>query len=239
MFAGESGSKAYETQRGAPAPTYVFSNDFTEFRDFFLDEPHRVRMLAPGEALHAPGHDTDRVYFIEDGLLRTRLAEETGQRKFLCFVGANTIHPSGHVTAHGMERFLETTAISQVKALEFQRGQYRQMLDDCSELCLAQIANFAKYLNLFAREAGARECDNAFAKTCNVLYLLFTDPHLRESMLSVGTGITPKSIADLVGADRDTVSRHLARLRGKGIIAARHDQILLLDKKRLVSHCTA
>ena len=62
-------------------PRYYFSNDYTDFYEYFLTQPHTRKTFRKNDCLWNPGEPVTHVYYIISGIALTVLEHENGSRK--------------------------------------------------------------------------------------------------------------------------------------------------------------
>lgn len=100
-------------------PRYFFSQDFRQFQDYFLSRPHRKRTFQKGEYLWESGRPCEKIHYFLSGAAIHYADHESGRRKIISFHGAGTVFPVYHRTDYRIELSLVTTALTEIRALEF------------------------------------------------------------------------------------------------------------------------
>ena len=77
-------------------PRYYFSNDYRDFYEYFLTQPHTVKIFRKDECLWNYGDPITHIYYIISGAAMTTLEHENGSRKISSFHGEGTVFPGFH-----------------------------------------------------------------------------------------------------------------------------------------------
>lgn len=215
-------------------PSYLYRNDFSRFRELLLAYPHDMRAFGAGELLWRPGEYIERTYFIEHGIVKTVFVNEDGSEKTIHFHGAGYIFPGCHETIFTIELSLVSTALTPVSAIEFPIDVMQQALREHTDLTLAMLESYARYINLLLFESAHQGHYEALIKLSNLIYLLAHD--------NGGTGrvdFSQEELAEILGVNRVSVARLLRQLRDEGAIASRRGGLTVTDEAALLRHCTS
>lgn len=216
-------------------PRYVFAENYAEFYDYFLTQPHRKRIFQKGDMLWGLGETIMYVYYIKSGIAKTFVEHENGYHKIMHFHSNGSVFPGCQNTAFKIENSIGTQAITTVESLEFTREEFYRMQQENKALGAAVLENYAMYINLLIYETAHQDYNNAFLKLCNLLYLF--------SMHSANGDncrieLTQQDIADILTISLVNVANNLARLRREGIIVSHRKWIEIVDFPRLMSYCS-
>ena len=100
-------------------PRYYFADDFRPFYDYFLSQPHSVRIFHKGDYLWPPGAPYEKIYYIISGVEMHYADHENGRRKIISFHGPGTVFPGYRLNDFRVELSLITVALSEMEVLEF------------------------------------------------------------------------------------------------------------------------
>lgn len=94
------------------------------------------------------------------------------------------------------------------------------------------LETYSMYINLFIYESAHQDCNNAFIKVCNLLYLFsIHSPAGTPNRID----LTQQDIADILTISLVNVTNNLARLRKEKIIVSHRKWIEITDYPKLVS----
>lgn len=216
-------------------PRYFFSDDYTEFYQYFLSKPHCRRIFEKGDMIWNLGETIRSVYYIEEGIVKTFVEHENGLRKILHFHSNGTVFPGCQNSVFKIESSMGTQALSRVKALEFTREEFYRMYQENMDLNARVLETYSMYINLFVYEAAHQDYNNAFRKICNLLYLFSLHsptgtPHRID--------LTQQEIADILAISLVNVTNNLTKLRKQGIIVSHRKWIEITDYQKLADCCS-
>lgn len=216
-------------------PRYFFTNDFSQFYDYFLSAPHRKRSFKKGQYLWEPNQPFQKIHYIVSGLAQSYAEHENGHRKIISFHGTGTVFPGYHQHDFRIEGSLITKALSDMEVLEFTKAEFQRMFEENQELRAGTIEWYSMYVNLLLYDAVHQEYNNSFMKTCNLLYLLLENqPGLPEHVIE----ITQDDMADILGISRVNLARVLAQLRNEKVLITHRKLIEIIDPDKLALYCS-
>ena len=74
-------------------PRYIFADDFKQFYQYFLSQPHIKKTFRKGEYLWAPGSPCEKIHYIVSGAAVHYADHENGRRKIIRFHAPGTVNP--------------------------------------------------------------------------------------------------------------------------------------------------
>lgn len=217
-------------------PRYFFSDDYTEFYDYFLSQPHRRRVFEKGDMLWNLGETIRYVYYLESGIVKTFVEHEDGYHKILHFHSNGTVYPGCQNFAFKIEASIGTEALTRVEALEFTREDFYRMYQENMSLNARVLETYSMYINLFVYESAHQDYNNAFIKVCNLLYLFSLHSPTGTSRR---IELTQQEIADILAISLVNVTNNLAKLRNSGIIVSHRKWIEITDYPKLAACCSS
>ena len=198
-------------------PRYYFSNDYRDFYEYFLTQPHTVKIFRKDEYLWNYGDPITHIYYIISGAARTTLEHENGSRKISSFHGEGTVFPGFHRSVFKIEQSIATRAVTDMETLCFTGAAFLEMLSENSRLIAHQDYN------------------SSFVKLCNLLYLFTQNsPGGRTDRID----LTQENIAEILTVTRVNAARSLGRLRDEKIIVPHRRWIEIIDQKALEAYCS-
>ena len=131
-----------------------------------------------------------------------------------------------------VELSLMTVVLTDMCVLEFTVAQFKKIFESNTQFSEQVIDWYSMYVNLFLFETIHQEYNSSLVKICNVLYLFAKNQ-------TAGIEMTQNELADMLGLSRVQLSRGLAVLRKRGIIATQRGRINILDISALVQLCSS
>lgn len=216
-------------------PSYYFADDFRVFDRYFKAQPHTERTFSKGDYLWRPGQPYDRIHYFVSGAAVHFAEHESGRRKIISFHGPGTVMPGYHTTDFKIELSLTTTALSEVRALEFTIPQFQEMFTSNAALCEQVVNWYSRYVNRFLFETIHQEFNSSQVKLCNLLYLLTMNQPANSGPV---IEMTQEDLADLLGMSRVQITRELTALRRRGILTTARGRLTVTDLPALAALCT-
>ena len=216
-------------------PRYYFSNDYTDFYEYFLTQPHTRKTFRKNDCLWNPGEPVTHVYYIISGIALTVLEHENGSRKISSLHSAGTVFPGSHRSVFKIEHSRSTIALSDMETLCFPNEYFLQMICENKELTLRTLDWNASYINLLLYESAHQDYNNSFLKLCNLLYL-FSQNSPEENGRRIS--LTQENIAEILTVTRVNAARNLSRLRDEQIIVSHRKWIEIINPQALEAYCS-
>ena len=214
-------------------PRYYFADDYEQFYEYFLTQPHIKRTFQKNDYLWNSGENINCVYYIISGIVQTLVQHEDGYQKILHVHGKGTVFPGCQKSAFKIEKSIVTKALSEVSVLEFTREEFYRMFQENKELNAQVFETYAMYINLFIYETAHQEYNNSFIKLCNLLYLFSINSPQKNKV-----ELTQENISDILTLNRVNTAKNLARLRNEQIIISHRKWIEIIDIDALQSYCS-
>ena len=217
-------------------PRYFFSDDFQQFYEYFLSQPHSQQTFHKGDYLWKPGQTYEKIHYIISGAAIHFADHESGRRRIISFHGAGTVFPGYHQYDYKIELSLVTIALSDMKVLEFTKEQFQNMFETNTALS-EQVVNWnSMYINRFLFEIVHQEYNPSFVKICNLLYLLTIN---QPSCSGLVIDMTQEELSEILGLSRIQVTRGLSELRNQNIISTTRGKVHVVDLPALASLCSS
>lgn len=217
-------------------PRFYFSDDFRPFYEYFLSQPHVKRTFHRGDYLWAPGQPYEKIHYIISGAAIHYADHENGRRKIISFHGPGTVYPGYRQNDYKIELSLITTALSEMKVLEFTVPQFQRMFETNTALSEQVINWYSMFINRFLFETIHQEYNTSLSKVCNLLYLLTVNQPSNSGLV---IDMTQDQLAELLGLSRVQITRELAKLRTQGLISTSRGNIQITDLPALAELCTS
>jgi CRP/FNR family transcriptional regulator len=198
-------------------------------------KPHATILLRKGEHLPATREPDSRFFFIESGLLRLYATHADGRSLTLSILGADELF----VRCVGPENTpvsLGGAAMQDTVLLVFSEKTLGEVLAASPQAIAEFAASFGRRLNeshLLIEDLLNKSVD---LRLCRALFQLSESATIHgRSVRRVNQPLTHKRLAEMIGANRVTVTRKLSELRELGIIDGHRNasSIVILDVERL------
>ena len=192
------------------------------------------RICAPGETVIFEGDPCQAAYFIAAGQVRVYRLSPGGREQVLARLGPgqafNTVPPFqprgiNHATVQAL-----TAATLYVVTC----GDFRRLVEECGELALAIVQDFADRLDHLANlveDLSLRTVRGRLARF--LLEHASTGPGEAADAVQVARNWTQDEIAANLGTVRDMVGRTLRAFADAGLVRIERQRIVLLDRDGL------
>ena len=217
-------------------PRYFFADDFRQFYEYFLSQPHTARTFHKGNYLWKPGQPYEKIHYIISGSAIHFADHENGRRKIISFHGAGTVFPGYRQYDYKIELSLITAALSDMKVLEFTKDQFQKMFETNTALSEQVVNWYSMYINSFLFEIVHQEYNPSFVKICNLLYLLTINQPTCSGLV---IDMTQEDLAEILGLSRIQLTRGLSDLRKQNIISTTRGKVHVIDLPALASLCSS
>ncbi len=217
-------------------PRYFFADDFRQFYEYFLSQPHTARTFHKGNYLWKPGQPYEKIHYIISGSAIHFADHENGRRKIISFHGAGTVFPGYRQYDYKIELSLITAALSDMKVLEFTKDQFQKMFETNTALSEQVVNWYSMYINRFLFEIVHQEYNPSFVKICNLLYLLTINQPTCSGLV---IDMTQEDLAEILGLSRIQLTRGLSDLRKQNIISTTRGKVHVIDLPALASLCSS
>ncbi len=221
-----------------PIPNYYHYGEFKEFESLLTEGRNEIN-IEKGTVLKAYSECADTFYYIKKGLVKATINHIDGYEKIVYISGAGCIEPG-----FSFERFcrweesIQYEAYMDLVAVVLNRGELADIFMKNPELMRKLCDNHARgtYSSYF--ESLRIQHDEGIRRVCDFIYYHISDSKVVHGHEPERMSITQNDIANLIGIDRVNINRILQSLRREGIIDVERKRVVLLDKERLIIHCS-
>jgi len=194
----------------------------------------RVRSCSRGEVVVYEGEPGESVFAIRRGTLKVSMSDGTGRVTTLGIMGPGEIF--GELALlDGQPRSATVTAMTNAKLLVLDRDGFFQLLESTPKAGIAVLGVLAQRIRrLSARSesvAGTR-ISRRLARQIELLGESHGVPGF-GGRVRVGVKLTQQDLAELVGATRESVNKHLTAWEEEGLLTRDQGHIVICDQVRL------
>ena len=215
-------------------PSLYLAHFLDEYEDLVAGYNVRAETYRAGDQLIRPGVVNNTAFFVRSGLFRLSLRHDQGEKSLNIF-GPGTIFPVG-VELHEswMEFEMMVQALTDLEVYAMPYPELKRIVvehgDFAGEL-LRENCDFIGYLFMDSINQAFEPC---LARLADVL-------HLYVTLVEPASDVVPLSQTELgnfVGASRAHVERSIKILRKEGVIDTARGRITVLDRTKLLAHCS-
>jgi CRP-like cAMP-binding protein len=196
-----------------------------------LKDKLRVRTFNAGEIIFHQSHSPLAIYLVAHGRVKMVRITEEGYESILCVRGAGDYFCPVPLLDQG-DQLGTAIAMTDVTLLKVNQEDFNHLCAESPEFlsivqgdCLSEVRSLLHRLENFAFR-GIRE---------RVAYCLLTETRARRDPGKVlnDLKLTQQELAALVGASRESVSRHLSRMEAEQVVKTGRGRIVILDRAKL------
>jgi CRP/FNR family transcriptional regulator len=185
------------------------------------------------QILFSDGEEAKGFYVLLSGKVKLYKISPEGKEQILHVVSAPDAFAEAALFLEGSyPAFAE--ALSDSQLLFFPKRDFIHLIEKNPQLSINMIVSLSQFLKRFAsliEELALKEVSSRIAK-----YLIDLSLKLSKegrSPMEVELDLSKSQLASKLGTISETLSRTLAKMKGKGIIDVKKNRILILDRKLL------
>ncbi len=188
----------------------------------------RERVFAKGAIIVTQGEPGDTLFLIADGQVKVAVFAEDGREVILSVLSAGGFF--GEMALLDDEpRSAHVIAMSDASVWQLRRDDFRARLRASPDLAIALMRELSRRL----RRADETIASLALLDVNGRIAHLILDLAREEGGNRITRKLTHATIAQMVGASRETVSRTMRSLTMQGAISMNRREIVLLDADQL------
>ena len=203
------------------------------------EELKRIRAVAipkqvgKKEILFSEGKEAKGFYVILSGKIKLYKISPEGKEQILHVVSAPDAFAEAALFLEGTyPAFAE--ALSDSQLLFFPKREFIQLIEKNPQLSINMIVSLSQFLKKFAsliEELSLKEVSSRIAKY--LIDLSLKQSREGRSSKEVELDLSKTQLASKLGTISETLSRTLAKMKGKGIIDVKKNRILILNREAL------
>ena len=189
------------------------------------------RRFSKGSTIFAPGDAPDALYVLTSGLVTLSHLSEDGQESILRVFGPGDVF--GELLLAVRARPFLASALTSCVVTVVPGKTFLQLLSTIPRIGFNFIGVLSRHLVEMALDRGQASHKWSFERLAlTLLKLSKAHGDGKEGGTSIALPLTHQILADMIGASRETVTRHLGRLRHLGVVT-QHGRTLLIQQARL------
>ena len=188
----------------------------------------RDRSFPAGQVILQQDALGDSLYVLIDGQVKVVLIGEDGREVILSVLGAGAVF--GEMSLLDDEpRSAHVISMTPCNVLTLHRLAFRERLYASPDLCMAVLAGLSKRLRRADERIRALSLLDVNGRVAHLLLQQAAD----AGSDAFPRRLTHQTMAELIGASRETVSRTLRHLEERGVVAINRRQVTILDRAAL------
>ena len=179
----------------------------------------------------------DALYIIKDGSVRIEQTYRDGRRKTLAVLTKENFFGEMAIITGG-RRCASATSQGSATLIRVEKDAFMSCLEKNAELSLNILLVVCRRLQAADKEISNLTFQNLPGRIVQkILELGEQFGQLDEHGLTIQLSLTHYDLADMVGTNRESVSKYLSKFKKEGSIAVNHKRITILDRSKLLSWC--
>ncbi len=189
------------------------------------------RRFPKSSTIFAPGDIPDALYLLISGLVTLSHVSEDGQESILRVLAPGAVFGELFLTVK--ERPFLATALTACVVTVIPGQTFLQLLSTIPRVGYNFICVLSRHLTEMALALGQSSHKWSFQRLVLTLSKLsVTHGVMEREGTAIALPLTHRILADMIGSSRETVTRHLGRLKRRGIVSQR-GRTLFIQKARL------
>ena len=192
----------------------------------------RSRSFRVRETLFQRDDAPDGLYVVVSGHVRVVIASTGGDEVTLATFGPGDV--IGELSAlDGTRRSATAIAVAPVEALFIATAQFRSWVTDHPSVAWSLLAELARRLRVTSEQVAEIALLDAEARIARRLWQWFAEASGGSPSAGARLQISQRQIASELGVSRESVNKHLARLKASGAISIEGASLMLLKPEAL------
>jgi len=194
----------------------------------------RSRSCQRGEVVVYEGEPGESVFAIRRGTLKVSMSDGLGRVTTLGIMGPGEIF--GELALlDGQPRSATVTAMTNAKLLTLDREAFYQLLESSPRAGIAVLGVLAQRIRRLSERSESSGGTRISRRLARQIVLLAESHGLPtpDGRLRIGVKLTQQDLAELVGATRESVNKHLMAWEEERLLVREAGHIVICDKQRM------
>lgn len=215
-------------------PSIYLANYLNKFEDIILKYNIQKKSIEKGSYLTQYGAINNTAYYVKKGIIHLSLGHEQGKKSLNMF-GEGTIFPVG-VELHKfrIEYEMIIQALTDVEVYQIPYPVLKKMVQENGEFAGELLRENCDFIGYMFFDTINQTFEPCLARICDILYLYITKVYIGASIIPLSQG----ELASIAGASQAQLERSIRILKKEGVLDTSRKQIIILDAKKLLAHCT-
>lgn len=191
--------------------------------------------MAEETSVFEEGDTGDALYVIVSGQVRIEKNYRDGRHKTLAFLSSG--HFFGEMAIISECKRCATAVISEeAELLKVEKSAFLALLKHNNELCFNILQVVCDRLRTADTEIGNLTFRNLPGRIVSKLFELseqFGTPHEQGTLINLD--ITHYDLADMVGTNRESISKYMSKFKKEGAIQVDRKKVVVVDRKKLAA----
>ena len=198
-----------------------------------ITQQARRRTFRRGETIFRHGDVGNALYFLESGRVKIVVTSEQGEEVLLAVLGPGEVF--GELSVFdGLPRSATVVVLEDAVALALERDTLQEFLRREPEVALHLLSVLSRRLrtgDTMVEDCAFLDVPGRLAK--KLLDLAEQHGHPTSEGLEIELRLTQRELAGMVAASRESVNKHLAYFRQKGLVRLQHGHLVIRKPEEL------
>ena len=213
---------------------YYFTDDFSEFEEYFKTIKIGTRSYKKNEDVNGFGKTMDEMYYILSGTMAGAFLHESGNVKTSAFYGKGYLAPLYFPGENKILLFFSFTAVTDLTVYVFDRKRFSKYINENAKLNIAMYEAYIKLVALQSLELSNQLFSTGLEKISNFFYIYLKNTKQAENKLP----FNQYEIGEFVGLNRANVAKYLKILRDQDVIETHRNYVIVKNMENLKELCS-
>jgi len=200
--------------------------DDAELQQF--GELTRERTFSKGSVILSQGDPGDSLFVVRDGRVKVVLIGEDGREVILGMLGSGD-HFGELSLIDSRPRSAHVIAVQESTLLVLRREDFRRRVEASAAVAWSLLGELSRRLRRADEQIGGLVLLDVNGRIARLLL----DNASADGNCTIEKKLTHQTIAQMIGASRETVSRAMRDFQERGLIDVQHRQITITDRTQL------
>jgi CRP-like cAMP-binding protein len=213
---------------------YYFTDDFSEFEEYFKTIKIGTRSYKKNEDVNGFGKAMDEMYYILSGTMAGSVLHESGNVKTSAFYGKGYLAPLYFPGENKILLSFSFTAVTDLTVYVFDRKAFSKYINANEKLNIAMYEAYIKLVSLQSLELSIQLFSTGLEKISNFFYIYLKNTREMDNKLP----FNQYEIGDFVGLNRANVAKYLKILRDQDVIETHRNYVIVKNMEKLKELCS-
>jgi CRP-like cAMP-binding protein len=215
-------------------PSIYLADYLNQYEELLLQYEVQKKKIKKGEYLTQYGVINNTAYYVKSGIIHLSLGHDQGKKSLNMF-GPGTVFPIGvEVHEFRVEYEMIIQALTDVEVYRMSYPTLKKISMENGEFVGDLLRENCDFIGYMFFDSINQTFEPCLARICDILYLYLTKIAPAASRIP----ISQAELASLAGASQAQMERSVKILKQEGILDTSRKEIRILDREKLLAHCT-
>ncbi len=216
-------------------PSPYIAGYLNDFEDLVASYDVEAREYRAGELLTRPGRINNTAFFVRRGLFRFSVRHDAGEKSLNIF-GEGTMFPVGvELHEYWMEYEMVMRAVTDLSVYAMPYPTLRRIVQENGDFAGELMRENCDFIGYLLMDSVNQAFEPCLSRLADILYLYVTKV---ETASGGVVALTQSELAGFAGASKAQFERSLQVLRKEGAIETGRGSVTVLDRAKLLAHCS-